>query len=536
MQRRLGLILLYLLLPLVILGCDFHSPFSVTANKGGPDLIQEKVEEQLEQEQREQDSTERWDRYQQDDYQTDEIIDQHRDAPDATSRREQDARELLAKGPVTLDDCLAFSLAYNDSVQGRRAAIRAVKAEALLEYSRFLPQLYYYLEEEGIKETDSPRWTHAREHTLRLDQTLLEFGVENSSDASVRDAQASALFDYENTVADVLSNVRVKFFTVLMRKQQIEERKKLLVEFKARHEKIKELEEARRVLEVDVLTAKLNVLNEEQRINSLEGELLRQKIDLLHYTGLPLEALEMELAGEWSQFNLELEEIIRLALRRSTSIASARINVAEQLRATRQALWAYAPNLSLEVGHSRRGNEGGLTLTGEDGAFELSSFAERNIPSEPPGVEYEEDERYLNLSLELPLFDGLERNSNYKIEKEQLVEARFALRDTIDSVENNVRKLHQTLLESRKQLDIYDQTAKISWERLQVQEELKKLGKISDDQLETFRDRYFSDQDRYFSQQITVMRAQESLRSAMRYFEVSSLEIGKEAERSDHAE
>ena len=69
-------------------------------------------------------------------------------------------------------------------------------------------------------------------------------------------------------------------------------------------------------------------------------------------------------------------------------------------------------------------------------------------------------------------------------------------------------------------MEILKETVQISKERLRVQERLKDLGRISDDALETFRDRFFSDQDRFFNQQISVVQVQERLRRAMRFFEL----------------
>ena len=61
---------------------------------------------------------------------------------------------------------------------------------------------------------------------------------------------------------------------------------------------------------------------------------------------------------------------------------------------------------------------------------------------------------------------------------------------------------------------------RISKERLRLQEVLKDNSMISANQLETFRERFFSDQDGYFEQQIRLIESQEELRREMRYFEV----------------
>ena len=102
-----------------------------------------------------------------------------------------------------------------------------------------------------------------------------------------------------------------------------------------------------------------------------------------------------------------------------------------------------------------------------------------------------------------------------------LLRSVYSLRDSIDKVEAEIRKSFQTVLERRKELEILEETVKISKERLRVQERYKELGlkNVTDNQLETFRNRFFADQDSYFRKQISLMEAQESLRYSMRFFE-----------------
>ncbi len=123
------------------------------------------------------------------------------------------------------------------------------------------------------------------------------------------------------------------------------------------------------------------------------------------------------------------------------------------------------------------------------------------------------------VKLEIPLFDGFKRRGELAREKARLVQSLHTLRDAVDSVEADIRKVYQTMLERRKELEILKETVAISKERLRVQERLKELGKITDNELETFRNRFFADQDVFFRRQISLMEAQELLRQAMRFFE-----------------
>ena len=79
----------------------------------------------------------------------------------------------------------------------------------------------------------------------------------------------------------------------------------------------------------------------------------------------------------------------------------------------------------------------------------------------------------MDLSLELPIFQGLERRGLYRKEEALLGQARHELRDNVDSVESEVRKANQTMLERRQEVDILQETVLISKERLRVQEKLR---------------------------------------------------------------
>jgi len=468
---------------------------------------------------------ERWARAGSADYQSDDDIRLSRRGAETDRKRMEEARRIVAEGPLSLETCLALSLELNDAVQGVRAAIRAEAAGATVARSRLLPQLSYSLTNQVVS-GDGTNTEFALDHYLRLGQTIAEFGRENPANVAVREAGRAALFRYEETVRSVLSEIRKRFFTVLLRQEQIAERGKLLAEFRGRYEEMRKLEAVRRVLEVDVLTARLNVLNEEARLNSLEREMLRQKIDLLRLVGLPAEMTGINLGGELEEFTLALEDSVAVGLRRSTLIAQARADVVERRRAVREVAWRYGPEALLRAGAKSDTGAAGVELRSSEGVYALSAFGEQHLQEsvdsfntgydalDPLGAGWSAD-----VQLRIPVSDGLRRRGERAREEARLVQALHALRDAADSVETEIRKAYLTMIERRKELEILKETVYISKERLRVQERLKELGKITDNELETFRNRFFSDQDAFFGRQIALMEAQEDLRRAMRFFE-----------------
>lgn len=484
-------------------------------------LVEAKLDEQTDR----AEGMDRWEAFKQGRYQTAGDIAAARSDLRLERARWAEAQALIGAGPMDLENCLAFSLEFNDTIQARRAGIRAVGGDELVTRSRFLPTLTYRLHHERADVTGGSS-TNDTHHALLLSQTLLEFGKDNAADIVLRESQRETLFDYEDTVRTVLRDIRKRFFTVLLRNQQLRERERSLEEFRTRYDQMVGLEEARRVLEVDVLTARLNVLNEEANINSLQREIVRQRIDLLHLMGFPVGLTELAVAGETEAFDMPLEACVEQALLRSSAIAQSRAELSEQARRVHELRWEYAPALDMRAGWKDERSVAGLSVETTDDVYSLSAFAEGHADAFDGQMEAdidllaeEEEGWFVDLSMELPVFQGLERRGNYRREQALLAQARHKLRDLIDSVESDVRKAYQTVLEQRKQVEILGETVRISKERLRVQEQLKELGRISDNELETFRERYFDDQDKFFARQISLVEAQEDLRHEMRMFE-----------------
>jgi len=534
--RRTILILLGII---SIAGCKSLHPGNANMLDRGPGDAQLTVESKLREQRTSATGEERWENLKSNTYQSEDDIESAREDLRRTRKRQDEAKLLVEQGPLTIERCLAFSLEFNDRIQSDRAAIRSVGGDELVTRSRFLPTVSFDLADGDFSDTGGTNETISG---FRFEQALAEFGKDNPDDVILRSGQRSSLFAYEDTVRDVATEVRRRFYTVLLRVNQIAGRQVLLTEFQLQYDEIRKLAELRRRPEVDVLTARLNVLNEEARINALEKELLRQKIELVHTIGFPLAFTEVTFTGNVELLDINLDEAVEIAILRSTAVAQSRAAVEEQRRVTRQVNAEYLPDVNARAGWQDGDNVGGFSLDGTDGFFQLSAIGEavmdtpdRELDIDPLGLALIDNERFENaafrsalgnedgffsaVTVTLPIFEGLARKGRYQRERARLEQFQHNLRDTTDQVEVDVRTAYQTILEQRKELDLRRETVDISKQRLDVQEKLKGLGEISDNQLETFRNQFFSDQDAYFDQQIRLIDAQESLRATMRFFE-----------------
>jgi len=525
-----------------LLGCHMYRPGHGNLADDADAPIQKLIEQRLAEQRKEKPGPQRLAEYNRDRYQRPQDLEPAPELKDLESRREAVAAKLVEAGPLELPTALAFALEFNQSILAGRSAIEAVGGDELIARSRFLPHLYYDLEQRNLEKIAGDLFTDRRDQFFRLTQVLAEWGKDNPRDIVLRENQREALFVYEDTVRRVLSDLRLRFFTVLLRQRQLAERMELLGEFRAQHERIVRLYERKQVAELDVLTARLNMLNEETRINALQREILRQELDLLDLLGFPVGTTDLALAGELESLELAPESAVNVALMRSTSIAQARAEVMEQRRKARQVLWEYGPDIRAQGGWKGSRGAAGLELFGLDGLYQLSTFAEQHVDRPDAGflpvlnqsfvtspdfrlfldedvLAAEQEGWFLNLLLEVPIFQGFERRGKYIRELARLKETRHLLGETIDEIEVEVLKAYQSLLETREEMRILAETVSISKKRLDTMQRLKELGRISDDELETFRDRFFQDQDVYFVQQIQHVQAQEQLRFLMRYFD-----------------
>ena len=526
-----GATFLPVLLCAVFLGACRSTPGPESPHRVDFQRVRDTVSSKLAQQRGFVDGTQRWEQVKSNNYQAHGDIVQDRNRLEYERQRDRAAETAMKSGPLSLESCLVFAVEFNDVIQAHRAKIRAVGGEALVTRSRFLPDLTYTFRSDST-DTDTEDVTATNvsstvsDHSVRLTQTLLEFGKDAAADVALRSAERDALFAYEAAVGSVLATVRKKFFAVLLRSEQLAEQKTSLQEFRARYEQVRELEKARRVLEVDVLTARLNMLNEEARINSLQKEILRQKINLANSMGFPVSMTTFTIQGNVEAFGLPLEDIVQIALQRSPSIARDRAEVAEQARLLRQLRWEFAPSITAEAGWKDALSAAGLEIGTDSGTYNVSTFAELHsdeiedrFADAFPLLGEDEEGSFAQISLELPIFQGLERRGRRRQAKALLEEKQHLLRSGIDVVELTVRKDYQTMLERRQAVEILRETVAISRKRLRIQERLKELGNISDNELETFRNGYFRDLDNFFTRQIDLIEAQENLRQASRYFE-----------------
>lgn len=444
------------------------------------------------------------------------------------------ARKMKAERVLTLDECLQLAFASSNEIKDARQQMFMVGGSKLIANSRFLPSVDLIYQYEHFRNFGSANAVDiATTLFAQIAQTILEYGKDNPLDISLRTEQRESLFSYENKVASILSQVRRAFFFVRLKEQQIAARQQLLEGFKEQYErKQRRMEEGNLSVKMEVLTARLNVLEEESRINNLTRQKFNRKMDLLRLIGLPVGADKVEFEGEMSSFGLDsfdINRMVDLALAQSSEVAFAEAVVAEQHRALEQLRYEYVPDLRFTAGYQDDDGRVGVDLVNSDDTWALDAVAQPQTFDKDKGqtlglfgsgtaLSGPDPGWFAGAQVRMPIFEGNARKGRQMQAKANLGRLEAILADQKDLVELSVRQSYRLLVEQEFQVELAQERVKIAKERLSIKEELRTIGKITDDELETFRTQFFATQDSLLQRQETLIERQEDLRLAIRYF------------------
>ena len=434
-----------------------------------------------------------------------------------------------------LGECLKMAFETNNEVKQDREAILAVGGSKLIANSRFLPSLTIISQYERIDDLDS---TTPKDDTSLISATirqrLLEYGKDNPIDIALRAEQRQALFNYENRVARVFSLVRRAFHFIHLKGQQIAARRQSLQQFEDQYIKKQERMEAGNLsVKIEVLTARLNVLNEQTVINTLEREKFNREMELLRLIGLPVGADKVEFLGQADRFGLEGydgESMVALALSQSSDVALAEAVLSEQKRLVDQHKFEYLPDLRAKTGYQDRHGRVGADLSNEQGTWGLDVLGQPGIVRSNQDVDglglFSQEAQldgpnrgwFAGVQVRFPVMRGGARRGRSIQLRAFLASVKAALADAKDQIELRVRQGYTLLLEQEYQVRLAQENVDIERARFSIQEQLRDVGRIDDDALERFRENFFRAQDSHFREQERLIERQENLRSAIRYF------------------
>jgi outer membrane protein TolC len=375
----------------------------------------------------------------------------------------------------------------------------------------------------------SQRTVQNTDISIRYSQRLLEWGRQSSSSKGISSNKRLAIHNYEQKLRDIITNVRNTYFQVLLKKEQISTREKLLVEYEQKlWKQQKRFEIAKDVPRIDVLTAELDVLNEKNRISNLKSDLIKRKLELMQLINVPL-GTDIEVTGELEPFNFTLANVVSLTKANSFQITYLQEELNQSERTFKELAWDYKPVYSAKIGVEDGHAGAGLSLNNSNQTYGLDLGAVKflNLPTSSAssltsilGTSAVRTRNNYNMSAGLTwnLYDNVQRKGVEKKYVEKLNQSRIEFEQELMKEELDARQAYQDLIEAVDTLKLQKDIVDNSNRRLEITRKLREYGKVNEYQVDSLRSTFFSDQDRYFSQQENVIAAQEKLRSIMGVF------------------
>lgn len=437
----------------------------------------------------------------------------------------------LEDSELTLAHCFALAREHNARLREALEAVVATRGEKIMITSRLLPQVgvAWGYGESAQRDTGatglSTAYTDDSLLDIELRQRLAEFGKTRDSEFERIRRRRRSLYGYEDEVVSAFSNIRRSYFTLKIIEQQLAQHDSLLAYYARQHARARERLEKGIALKTMLLTARLNRLEEEERILRLRSrrhkQLARLK-ELLGLAGIPGEA---SLVTTMDSITLTEDSCVALSLERSTEVADAEMETEIAHKKLRQWLWEFAPDVALAAGVHRSDRSAEIEVNQPNHSkrqWAVDMVTSKSFQQSQDVFFTARDSllRYTAMvKLQFPIFKGLRRMGTRVKTQAEYEQARAVVVARTRSTETATRGAYYDYQLSTEQLAIEKKRVEIARERYELAQTLHELGRISEDGFDGFRERLFWAQDAFFEQQFDVLAKQEDLRALLREFE-----------------
>ncbi len=415
--------------------------------------------------------------------------------------------------------CLDSALEHNRTLVQGREKIKEEESGRVVVHSRFMPHLDLTANYDALR-TDRRGVTDDEiSSRLRFTQRLLEFGPDLAAEVQLRADLREAIYSYQDQIYAVFSEVWRTYHLILLQDRQLAIRQQSRQGFQEVYERKQARFERRLSDEEEVLTAYLNVLNEELAINNVERAQFNNKMTLLRLIGRPI-GTQVELASSEVGFTPDPDSSVQVAMGNSVQVALAEKRLEEQQRVVSEIGWDYTPNLKVGAGveDGRRDASVNVDKDGETWGVDVESRLRLSEKETEPGPG-DETQWFARVEARIPIFEGGSRVGRERLEKARERQVQVEVADLRAATELQVRQAYQSMLEAEGRQQIQEEQVRIARRRLEINQILKDKGQADESKLEQIRTQFFAAQDILFQNQATFIDRQADLRKRMGYFE-----------------
>jgi outer membrane protein len=368
-------------------------------------------------------------------------------APSAQASQPTPVTKTLVTQPLSLAEAVNFSLQQNPSILRAQQDLEAVQGVVIQTRAIAIPKVRVTGSYTGVQSTDidnppnglanfsfgaQQSWSSQ----IRLVQSLYEGGRILSSLRTAKLAKERSLLEYQTTVADVVLEVQLAYYAVLLAEQQIIVQEKSVELLSSELADTTRRYDAGTVPRFNVLRAEVELANQRPKLIRAKNSFRISKNRLANILGFnvprdTVEDMPLRLSDklEAEPYGIDLPQAIGVALERRTELGSLRKAQGLRHEDVVSAKAPYKPSVQAFAGYESRSSM-------------FSSDLTVNVYGWMAGVQVGWD-----------VFDGLRTQGKVREAKALYERAGVELDDAGRRIELEVRTAYSTFIEAKELLE-----------------------------------------------------------------------------------
>jgi outer membrane protein len=279
---------------------------------------------------------------------------------------EDGAVEVRPGEVLNLQKCIDIALRQHPDIWASRYNVQVAESKVGQARAGYYPQITATTGYSNTKSMSTPEVTgkslndYIGQTTLK--QNLIDFGRTSSQvDVQRKTAQAS-LFDSENTVAQVVFNVKQAYYSLLRAQKNRDVAAEIVKQYELHLNQAKGLYEVGTKPKIDVTKAEVDLTNARLNLIKAENAVKIAKATLDNAMGLPLAPdYVIEDSLTMDKLSITFDEALERAYKERADLKSLRAKVEAAARSVDFAKKDFYPNLGTKITYSipKNGNFSG---------------------------------------------------------------------------------------------------------------------------------------------------------------------------------
>ena len=363
---------------------------------------------------------------------------------------------------MTLDDCVYLSLKQNPQILEAIQQIQLTQGQVITITAQAVPHLGLasnYTQTESKFAQTTRQQVQSWQVAFQATQLVYSGGQVGAAIKAAKLTTSNSFYNLRNTVDQVIANVRMQFYEVLLNRSLVEVQEESVRLLESQLKDQQSRYEAGTVPSFNVLQAQVQLSNQIPVLIKAKNTYLISQLNISKTLGIPYETWHpgksaISITGELTYQDREMnkDEAVSFAKEHRSSLKVQRQNILIQLQQIKIALAGYQPQISANAG-----------------------WEFHNIPTSSQ-LDQVVNGWFVGATGNWAIFDGLATYGNVKQAKAQLEISKVSYDDGVLQVELDVQQAMANLQEAKESYMSQTKNVEQALEALRLSQERLNAG------------------------------------------------------------